>query len=394
MHSTNLDVPALVPSALGHRPQLSISSSSSGWSAVVTDEEEGDPYAYAASDYNSEMISLDLPSSKPSSHIQSGLSYTRRPSATNHRATVPLLHRNHSSATSSSASSVAGIPHSLPSPFYVEDDASSLCPSEDPNEDCERESTLSVAVSQRKRNRVSLPAYFSLLQGSTASPSSSPRLPKRVPSALQALSRSLHASPTTPKVAHAAVFPTLADTKRDDETLASSPRGRGRRRERDPDARSASSRRDIARSPPRHASRATLTASERARIDSVEKVAEWVSSSPVISPFQHARTKYAVRLPEAHPQRRNSSPRPTKPRYEFAEALAMSLRGCAIVDDDDEEEDVERRRRAQEERRGRRRVDELDEPQRGEAPGIGNGRSGLRARERGRAGAVRALAQH
>ena len=383
MHTGNLDVPSLVPSALGHRPQLSISSSSSGWSAVITDEEEGDPYVYAGSDYNSEMISLDIPSSKNAS-LNTGLSYTRRPSTTNHRSMVPQLTRHHSSTTSLSVSSVGGIPQCLPSPFYTEDDASSTCFSEDFIDDSERECTPSAAVSQRKRNRASLPAYFSLLQGSStgsASPSSSPRPPRRVPSALQSLSRSLHASPTTPRAPHTAVIPSNESEGQDSE------RGRGRRRERDPDARSASSRRDIARSPPRHASRpAGLTATQRARIDSVEKVAEWVSSSPVMQ-YQHQHRKYAVKLADSHAHRRNSSPRPTKPKYDFAEALAKSLRGCALSDEDEEVE-------VKDGVRGRRRANELDEAMREDAPGIGSGRSGLRGRERGRAGVVRALGQH
>ena len=379
----NLDVPALVPSAMGHRPQLSISSSSSGWSAVITDEEEGDPYVYAGSDYNSEMISLDLPSSKPSSNVNSGLSYTRRPSATNHRATVPLLHRGQPS--SSLVSSFNSIPQSLPSPFYGEDDASSICYSEEFIDDSERESTPSLVASQRKRNRASLPAYFSLLQGSSsagsASPSSSPRPPRRIPSALQSISRSLHVSPTTPRAPHTAVLPNKADGQELD--LASSPRGRGRRRERDPDARSASSRRDIARSPPRHVSRQTLSAAHRARIDSVEKVAEWVSSSPVIAQQQQHR-KYTVKLvADPHMHRRNSSPRPAKPKYEFAEALAMSLRGCAIADDEEVEEESPR---GSEERRGRRRMDD-DEQLRGL-------KARERERDRGRAGLVRALNLH
>ena len=40
---------------------------------------------------------------------------------------------------------------------------------------------------------------------------------------------------------------------------------------------------------------------------------------------------------------------------------------------------------------GRRRVEELDEAQMQDAPGLGSGRSGLMARERGRAVAARAV---
>ncbi len=389
MKTGNLDVPALIPSVLGHRPQHSISSSSSGWSAL-TDEEEGDPYVYVSSDYQSEMISLDVPSSKPSSHLHSKLSYARRPSTTNHRSMVPLLLRHNSSMTLSSGSSF-GVPRSMPSPFYAatEDDCSSIYPSKDlPEDSSKREGTPGAA--RRKRNQASLPAYFSLLQGTTpstgaASPSSSPRLPRRVPSVLQTLSRSMHTSPTTLKVSHAAVVLTTAEA----HIERSAPRERGRQCECDPDARSASSRRLVARSPPRHLSQPALSAVHRARIDSVEKVTEWVSSSPVVG--HHHSRKHTITVLEGT-ARRNSSP-PPQPKYEFVDALTRGLRGCAIADDDeDEEEDgVEE---IMEGRRGRRMVGELDEPMWEEAPGFGSGRSGLRARERGRAGVVRALALH
>ena len=366
MKASNLDVPALVPSTLGHRARYSISSSSAssaGWSAVTDDEE--DPYVYTE---HPDMLS----DGSKSPGYQSGLFYARRPSTTNHRSTVPMLHR-HTSAASSSASSF-GMSRGLPSPFYAstEDDTSSLCISE-----------LSLheddASARRKAKRTSLPAYFSLLQGSSVGSSSGAGVTsslRRSPSAVQAISRSLHASPTTPKVSHATVILTNAEAHIQ-STTATSPttRGRGRRRERVPDARSASSRRSTARSPPRH-----LSAAQRARLDSVEKVAEWVSSSPVVTLAG----------------RRNSSPQ-RKPKYEFVEALTRGLRGCAVASssDDDDDDDQEKADFSREEMertiRGRRRMDELDEPLSSGAPGYGNGRSGLRARERGRAVAARAI---
>lgn len=136
-----------------------------------------------------------------------------------------------------------------------------------------------------------------------------------------------------------------------------------------------------------------MTAAQRARIDSVEKVAEWVSSSPVIRGYPR-RT-----------ERRNSSPQRVKDRarYEFVEALARGLRGCAVASDDEEslherevpekvEVECERRGRrmsCEEERgaRGRRRVGDLDRAvvPAMDAPGLGNGRSGQKSREgRGR----------
>lgn len=360
MKTGTLDIPALVPSTLGHRAQHSISSSSNSstsWSGV-TEEDENEHFVYGGE--STDMLSEG---SKSPGYL-SGLFYARRPAPTNHRAIVPMLHRH---ATSSSASSL-GVPHSVPSPFYAstEDDASSVCMSElSLHDENEREGTPSQ---RRKRNRASLPAYFSLLQGASTGPSSPMSRSRKGPSALQSISRSLQASPTTPKVAHATVVLTNVEAH-----IENTPRGRGRRRERDPEARSASSRRSTARSPLRHHH---LSAVQRARIDSVEKVAEWVSSSPVIN----------------IPGRRNSSP-PRKPR--FVEALTQGLRDCAIASDD-EDDDVSREKdaaRAEYERtlRGRRRAEELDEPLAGEAPGYGNGRSGLKARERGRAPTARAI---
>ena len=365
-----LDVPALVPSVLGHRARHSISSSSNSsttWSAV-TDEEEADPYIYAEQPYP-DMLSAEPPKSPG---YQSGLFYARRPSTTNHRSTVPTLHR-HTSAASSSVSSL-GVSHGMPSPFYAstEDDTSSVCISELSLHD-----ETDAAAARRKNKRTSLPAYFSLLQGSSvsstsaASPSGATNH-RRVPTALQAISRSLQASPTTPKVTHATVDLTQAVSTFESVAAPATTRGRGRHRERDPDVRSASSRRSTARSPPRQRQ---LSAAQRARLDSVEKVVEWVSASPVVGAAPSAR--------------RNSSPQ-RKPRYEFVEALTRGLKGCAIESDVEDEEEEEREE-YEKTMRGRRRVNELDEPLRYDAPGLGNGRSGLRGRERGRAVAARAI---
>ncbi|KIP06024.1 hypothetical protein PHLGIDRAFT_477117 [Phlebiopsis gigantea 11061_1 CR5-6] len=379
----NLDVPALVPSALGHHARYSISSSSNSSTAwePATDEEEADAYVL------NEPYMLSVEGQKS----PSALMYARRPSTTNHRSIVPTLHRHtHTSVASSSVSS-AGLSHGLPSPFYActEDDTSSLCISEFSLHD-----EHDTASARRKAKRTSLPAYFSLLQGSSVSSVSAAPPPATgaharrhgVPSALQAISRSLQASPTTPKVSHATVTVSNAAAQAHIESLAPStsaarpsepPRGRGRLRERDADIRSASSRRSTARSPPRQPRQ--LSAAQRARIDSVEKVAEWVSASPVLAgPHGHAR--------------RNSSPQ-RKPRFDFVEALTRGLKGCAVDSEDDDADERRAAEREQYERtlRGRRRAEELDAAQLQDAPGLGNGRSGLMSRERGRAPAVRAV---
>ena len=379
----NLDVPALVPSALGHRARYSISSSSNSSTAweLATDEVEAD--AYVPNEHYHDMLSAEGQKSP------SALMYARRPSTTNHRSTVPTLHR-HTSAASSSVSS-AGLSHGMSSPFYAytEDDTSSLCISE-----LSLHEEADTASARRKAKRTSLPAYFSLLQGSSvssvpaASPSTTSSHARRpgVPSALQAISRSLQASPTTPKVSHATVTISNAETQAHIPSLAASTstarqpepqRGRGRHRERDADIRSASSRRSTARSPPRQ--QRQLSAAQRARLDSVEKVAEWVSASPVLA------------APHGH-TRRNSSPQ-RKPRFDFVEALTRGLKGCAVDSEDDDADERRVVEREQYERtlRGRRRVEELDEAQMQDAPGLGSGRSGLMARERGRAVAARAV---
>lgn len=417
----NHDVPALVPSALGHRTHHSISSSSNsstGWSAVTDHDDEflADPYVYPASEH----LSVDMLSegSKSPGYLQPGLTYARRPSTTNNRSTVPLLNC-HLPVASSSMTSLGATKSLLPSPFHnavvTEDDSSSLCLSDEAYGDHDNRSTYTGNAQRRKRNRVSLPAYFSLLQGQ-GSPSSSGRpgsppspRPWRTPSALQSISRSLHASPTTPRVSHATATAALSHNLESSIVTVTgssgisntsptttavtaagtegTPRGRGRPRVRDAETRSSSSRRSHARSPLRQS---TLSAVQRARIDSIEKVAEWVMFSPVV-----AHPVASLGQQQQQHGRRNSSPN-RKVKYEFVEALTRGLRGCAIAGSDDEEDEEqgekEMKENMQEKRivmerehdmgRGRRRVNELDEPLREDAPGLGSGRSGLRHREK------------
>ena len=111
-----------------------------------------------------------------------------------------------------------------------------------------------------------------------------------------------------------------------------------------------------------------MSAQARARLNSVEKVADWVASSPVVR----------VPIPSG---RRNSSP-PPKPKWELIGDSGVVLSGgCAIADDDDEVFGAM-------ETRGRRRANELDRApiavgfgERVGGPGYGNGRSGLKGRE-------------
>ncbi|THH26603.1 hypothetical protein EUX98_g7583 [Antrodiella citrinella] len=411
---TLADIPPLVPSMLGgsamyrgHRAHHSISSSSNsstGWSAL-SDEEEDDsssPHVNieGESAFNDAYGEGSL---KSSLHPHSALLYARRPSSTNHRSTIPLLHRRTSSQSSPLAVPVKSPLSGPASSLSVEDDLSdvpsfSLCSSVSstrsrrdtvrPNviEDNSEDSTVSK---RRSRNRTSLPAYFSLLQSPSSPPSSRSSGSRQ---ALASLSQSLRTSPTTPRTAHPILNLTHAHAEassRPTAAIESTPRGRLQRR--DPEARSVSGRRSLGRSPPRRSSRteasspppyrqqhAVLGSQARARLDSVEKVFEWVSHSPVASGAIRGRTV----------TRRNSSPPPKHEIFRDPGAARDLHEKCKQEDVMDDEEAGRIRR---EDLRGRRKVEELDEAEIAPgAPGYGNGRSGLKARERprGRMGGV------
>ncbi|OCH88197.1 hypothetical protein OBBRIDRAFT_813789 [Obba rivulosa] len=406
LHSMNgpsnlADVPALVSSALGsslaahrsHKTQanrLSISSSSSSVGCPALFED-------------------DLISNKQS-HI--ALSYARRPSTTNNRSTIPLLHRR-SSSTSSPPASSRSFSQSVSSRFLTTDDDYSDAPPasvssvssarshsrrERPHsslksrytDDIDKDETV---TSKSKRNRASLPAYFSLLNSTSTSPATG-RTP-RFPSSLLALSRSLHSSPGTPRVAGPVVDTTIAYAHAQAQArpvpAEMTPRGRGRRHESRARALPGSSRSPnpqphahIYSHVQDHAPSRQHGPSTRARLDSVEKVMDWVAQSPVVNALPSSICG------RTHTRRRNSSPARSKPRAGtilpgsdmsgLSDALAQSLRvtGAEKAYEKDGEE-----------RRGRRRVNELDAPPEGidtyVAPGYGNGRSGLKARERERA---------
>ncbi|CCM07081.1 uncharacterized protein FIBRA_09405 [Fibroporia radiculosa] len=434
------DVPALVSSALGrslnansttksHKSRHSISSSSASstvWSTFTDDEEDGlvNPSLSASGDDdfadNREWLGGVDPSAKLAGSLGhglhsrgSGLSYARRPSGTNNRSTITTLNRRTSSVSNPSIGN-AGSPRSVPappplSPFEDDFDVPSVSLSslssansrDAPRSHGRKSSTSSehgnahestVTVKSR-RNRASLPAYFSLLTASTSSP---PSRTQRSPSSLQtlnAIARSFQSSPPTPRVANPVLDPITAYSQAHPKPEGVEATPRGRVRQRNPNARSPSSRRSAARSPPRQYvpsspppcahHRVLVGPQARARLDSIEKVADWVSQSPVVG---RGRTL----------TRRNSSP-PKKPLFDtiinsveadddldaVRELLDRSLHPHRMV----ASEDVFVAR-GDRERRGRRMVDELDKlpmgPHNSEAPGYGNGRSGLRGRERER----------
>lgn len=418
-----------MPSALGypslakghHRAHHSISSSSAssvGWSALSEDEEDDQHLRIAGEgDYMNDSGSIKSTSSsrllKPH-----GLSYARRPSATNHRSTIPMLHRRTSSTSNNllqTSASFKSYQSGSLADYSAEEDfsdipsgsiSSSVASSVRSRKDTMRPSSTIESLDQqqpsfspeqnaalkRKRDRTSLPTYFSLLQinstpGSppTKQSTRSPRSPASLQT-LNAISRSLHSTPTTPRIANPIVDLTsaMAEPSRT-AAVEATPRGRSRRR--DPEGRSSSTRRSLQRSPPRHLVHAqaptcphhyAIGAQVRARLNSVEKVADWVASSPV------------VRMP-VPTVRRNSSP-PPKPKWEYLsgsgvgqmkDLYADSLQ-CAITDDDEDELPIP----SVVEERGRRMVNELDRApipvgisERLIGPGFGNGRSGLKGRE-------------
>ncbi|KAH8106875.1 hypothetical protein BXZ70DRAFT_903686 [Cristinia sonorae] len=415
------DIPPLVPSALGgskahrgHRAQYSISSSSTssaGWSALSDEEDEDASYPHVNIEGENSFVpeGYGEGSLKSSLHPHSALLYARRPSTTNHRSTIPLLHKRASSTSSPLTAPVKSplrVPLSSPT---AEDDLSDVPPmslSSSVSSTRSRKDTVrpakkdtvsasahdasedpTVSNKRRTRNRTSLPAYFSLLQMSPSSPpTSQSSSSSNSRQALANLSQSLRASPATPRLAHPLLHTAHAHAEpasRSATTVETTPRGRFERR--NPETRSISGRRSLGRSPPRQPSRTKasspspcrhhppLGSQARARLDSVEKVFEWVSNSP-----SHLRGRTVTR--------RNSSP-PAKPnKRELAKdtgAVRDLYTRCmqqAVLDD----EEMQRPRR-KEDIRGRRTTGELDDLETNpDAPGYGNGRSGLKTRERQR----------
>lgn len=415
------DIPSLVPSVLGgsktyrgHRAHHSVSSSSNsstGWSAFEDEEDEDAAYPHVNIEgehaYTSDTHGEG--SFKSSLHPHSALLYARRPSSTNHRSTIPLLHRRASSTSSPLAVPVRSPLSAAVSSPPAEDDfsdvlsisLSSSVSSTRSRKDTFRPVNVGVTVTQegadestvsnkrRSRNRTSLPAYFSLLQLSPSSPPSMTHSSSSSGSrqALATLSQSLRTSPTTPRTAHPLLDLTHAHaeaTVRPALAVESTPRGRLQRR--DPDARSVEGRRSLGRSPPRRPSRTQasspppchhhhtdLGSQARTRLDSVEKVFEWVSSGPVDSSAIRGRTV----------TRRNSSPPAKYEMLRDSNAVRDLYAHCmrqAVVDEEEEE-----RVRRKEDVRGRRWVDKLNDADLSQAAsGYGNGRSGLKARERTR----------
>lgn len=339
------EVPPLMPSALGtalssnlqKRGRYSVSSSSTSsasWSLFTDAEDENyasigidDEAVYEGDGLESSVSCDDFARSAGFLHPckPSGLSYTRQPSATNNRSTIPLLHRR----TSSTSSSGFGQAHSS-----AEDDADSISDVPFHEKPSEREHDKLTVTSKYKksRNRASLPAYFSLLQVSSPRRSS----PPLSTSSGNTINR---ASPPTPKLASLLAISGIRPV------VEATPRGRRR----EPDTNSRSNSRSRTR-------QQTLVAAPRERQDSrssVEQVFNWTCAP----------------LPRGRPSvRRNSSPLPK------VMSSMQQFEETPFVNSIDETH----------ERRGRFQRNELVGPSSRDAPGYGNGRSGLRERVRER----------
>ncbi|KAI0289856.1 hypothetical protein BC826DRAFT_970755 [Russula brevipes] len=166
------------------------------------------------------------------------LSYARRPSSTNTHSTIPLLHRHSSSST---AQSSAG--HSTNS---AEEDSDISGPTSSSRHHRRRSygtplnpppplpisDAPEATVTSRKRNRASLPAYFSLLTLGAPPPKSSLTMSPPRSSVETARARP---SPTNPRLSRPAIDSTHAIAGASPSSvplLTQNPEGhRGRRRE-------------------------------------------------------------------------------------------------------------------------------------------------------------------
>ncbi|ESK84906.1 hypothetical protein Moror_14907 [Moniliophthora roreri MCA 2997] len=364
------DVPALIPSTLGsalrgHHSRYSVSSSSASstsWSGLTDDEDEDGRHSIGSdSIYNDSADPASFDGNAKSTTIPgrptylTPLSYARRPSGTNNGSSV---------SQRSSSGHVRSAPRSAPihfrsHPSMDDDDSSDFgfsgrdeyepgYPRTAPDE--QHKSTIKKA--KRSRNRASLPAYFSLLQVSSTGP-----LPDHPASSLsnssggQTISKP---SPPTPKLSLAglAAYPSTAPPS---ATLQSTPRGRKRdlaasRASRFAEHFSSSSSRSRSRSRSKPAVETT---------PSVPQMFDWSSEQPTFP-----RGRQAVR--------RNSSPPPKMILNMMAMEDFSSIPTHRKVDSTG----------SRPPQRGRMRVEELDGVGGcSQAPGYGNGRSGLLDRE-------------
>ena len=399
------EIPALHPIALGgsggplqnysryrnisnHPAGIPRYSALSHWSSGQYMEDEHDHPDHTAFYDSSEK---HLPSS--------GLNYARRPSSTNWHSTIPhpRLARASESGASSPVRSCVGGPRSVPSlpvlpptpPSSGADDElsdgtndkrSSLRP--DPSSTTKTTSRATKSPASKKRNRASLPGYFSLLALTTSPGRPSSQRPPSSTSVNKSRNISKSGSHMMTAPSTSAVTPTTVHANQSDSSSSAfdeaSARGRaerGRSRHRgpgssiSPGARNDSRKRSPPKlrtvvSPPRSPATAIVPASlnrpvsrrrqRGRRVESHEKVSDWVSTSVDLGSRLRSRSRrYSNESDEG--EDRNWRLRDTSTHN-------IGING---------------------ERRGRRRAHELDAaPADVDGPGFGGGRSGLRDRER------------
>ena len=402
------DVPTLLPTALGgsggplqsysryrsinnHPAAIPRYSALSHWSPGQYTEDESDhPDQAALCDPNEKQLS------------SSGLNYARRPSSTNWHSTIPRPHlvRTSNSGPSSPVRSSVGAPQSAPSLALSPTPPSSGADDELSDGTNGKGSTLRPTKTTspvtkisafKKRNRVSLPAYFSLLALTSSSPGkhSSQRVSStsglRIPHNVSKSSY-VKTAPCTTAITPTTVHANQSDPPR--SAFETSFRGRaerGRSRHRGPDSSISPGARNNSRkrSPVR----------QRAFVSPQKPSAIAVTSvSPCLNGSKRRHRDHRIKIHEKVSDWVSTS---------IEAESRLRSRSRRYSNESDESEDRNWRpgdttghnRGANGERRGRRRTNELDPPPRDlNGPGFGNGRSGLRDRER-RGVVVQDLAQ-
>ncbi|CAA7271485.1 unnamed protein product [Cyclocybe aegerita] len=387
------DVPPLMPSALGSALRnyagrsgyyVSSSASSTSWSVLTDEEDEGAQHQYRTEHPFHDVTdpACELASKSATQFTHSALSYARRPSGTNNHSTVP-------NPLGRISSTGRGIPKSAPihshlsqyddeafSDISFSSDGLDLDHDLDEKQDrdywaVESAKPIPTSKAKRTRNRASLPACFSLLK--MASPSPASKGNKRsspVSSAGNTVSRP---SPPTPKVSldastisHATIVPSLP-------SVHATPRGR--RRETD---KSRSSRRSGHSSPSRERRVHTPNSPSALQFHHPNESEEfdWVAAAELPMP-RRGRTAL----------RRNSSPPPppmttTTTVFMGAEDPSQVLNAVRQVQEGgartNDRSLSDSRSRPRTRPRGRTRVEELGgDVSLMDAPGYGTGRSGL-----------------
>lgn len=363
------DVPALVPSALGsalqkyqyynpdHYSVSSSSASSTSWGVLTDEENDDDAGINCEYSFHDSVDSLYEGSSKSANFAYSmrpsALSYTRRPSGTNNRSTVPHLHRRTASGH------VHEIPRSAPlqSHLSTDDDGgysdfgfSSRDESDADVNESVKAASVNSTKSKRSRNRASLPGYFSLLQ--ISSPSEKRSSPKSSSSG-NTIARP---SPPTPKLPLVGLASGLSQPSV--VSIHATPRGR-RRATGDIHCDRLSS--SESRSPSRPVIADFSPRPLRSRLNSkasIDQTLDWTSVSG------HPRGRTAARG--------NSSPPPKM----MLSAIALEDHNRAFAAASKVEAVLGGHRTG----RGRPKAEVFEDT---DAPGYGNGRSGLMDRGRG-----------